>query len=520
MVMTRRTMLKAGVTTLSAAVASPALLASAVSESGQSRRQPAAAAGVVNGAAEGAVSGAATKFEAFRERGYYITFMRAPLFSFETWKEIFNALHDDGVNLILLWMGGAFRSRKFPVTWKYNAEHKNVQHDFAGRLIDYAHSLGIRVLLCLTPFGYDGVNQYALEHPSLKAIAKDGNYTAAFGLGAWGFNLNPYRAESQQFMLEYTRELLDFYPNADGLLLESSDYAISYCGDCPETYYEAEFRFVKQISTELWARRSDALIVVYPHYFAGTEVPGMGIHAARERFDPRWGLFFTPHSAPVDPALVKQARSVLYWDSSPTLGGPGRIQSAAKKAQAAGATGFVPSFEPWNYVLQGPDGGDQFLVGHRLSPFGFGWLEAGASPVKELLMRVNRLAYREFSRNPALEFEEYRKSLSEQLFAGRASTSLLDDLLFLEESFFLDRTWISVSAIASPQYVKGMLDLGRIAPARLKDYRARRQRLAQMAARYADASDVSTKEIGQIAAWIVGQWQASPAHRLVDAHLD
>ena len=30
------------------------------------------------------------------------------------------------------------------------------------------------VLLGFTPFGYDGVNQYALEHPELKAVGKDG----------------------------------------------------------------------------------------------------------------------------------------------------------------------------------------------------------------------------------------------------------------------------------------------------------------------------------------------------------
>ena len=339
----RRMMLKAGASALSALATAPHLRGAAALSFEPEERSP-----------EGTAS-----FRGFAERGYYITFMRGTTFKFEVWK-ISSTLCMKTAESIVLWMGGAFPSRKFPITWKYNAEHQNNQDNFAGKLIDYAHTLGIRVLLCLTPFGYDGVNQYAIEHPELKAITKEGNFTPAFGLGAWGFNLNPYRTESQQFMLEYTRELLDFYPNADGLLLESSDYAVSYCKDCPETYYHEEFRFVKKISAELWAKKPDALIVVYPHYFSGAEIPGMGIRGAQEQFDPRWGLFFTPHSAPLAPDLMRKARSVLYWDSSPTFGNPKRIQAAAQKAQAIGATGFVPSFEPWTYILQGPDEGDRF----------------------------------------------------------------------------------------------------------------------------------------------------------------
>ena len=55
-------------------------------------------------------------------RGYYFTFCRMPTFGFETWKEIFDRIHQDGGNQVLLWMGGGFRSKKFPVTWQYNRD--------------------------------------------------------------------------------------------------------------------------------------------------------------------------------------------------------------------------------------------------------------------------------------------------------------------------------------------------------------------------------------------------------------
>src|SRR4051794_27399145 len=99
----------------------------------------------------------------FAQRGYYITFMRMPTYDLADWKRIVDGIHDDGGNTLLLWVGGAFRSKKYPITWQYNEEHENVRKDFVRDLIDYAHKKGIKVLLGFTPFGYDGVNQYPLE---------------------------------------------------------------------------------------------------------------------------------------------------------------------------------------------------------------------------------------------------------------------------------------------------------------------------------------------------------------------
>src|SRR5687767_5839776 len=169
----------------------------------------------------------------FAQRGYYVTFMRMPTYGLPQWKQALDAFAADGANALLLWMAGGFRSKKFPVTWKFNAEHANVRADFGRELIAYAHGKGIKVLLGFTPFGYDGANQYPLEHPDLKAIGKDGKSAAEFGIYCWGWNLCPSQPQSQRFMLEYVREMyFDFYPEADGLLIESSDYAICHCDQC------------------------------------------------------------------------------------------------------------------------------------------------------------------------------------------------------------------------------------------------------------------------------------------------
>src|ERR1051325_7841589 len=90
--------------------------------------------------------GASTN-DAFVIRGYYPTFMRSPTFGLPEWKQMIDCMKNDGANFLVIWMAGGFRSKAFPVTWRYNAEHKNVQHDFARELIDYAHTKEIKVVL-------------------------------------------------------------------------------------------------------------------------------------------------------------------------------------------------------------------------------------------------------------------------------------------------------------------------------------------------------------------------------------
>src|SRR5258706_15433487 len=227
------------------------------------------------------VKGADTN-EAFVVRGYYTTFMRMPAFGLAEWKQMIDCMKYDGANFLILWTSGGFRSKRFPITWKYNAEHKNVEHDYVRDLIDYAHAKQIRVVLGFTPFAYDGANQFPLEHPELKAVQRNGQPANLWGLHAWGYNLCPAREASQTFMRDYIREMFfDFYPNADGLLIESSDYAICYCAGCQGHYYELEFEFVRAISQDVCRAKPDATILVYPHYFSGKSVPGFNVTAAK-----------------------------------------------------------------------------------------------------------------------------------------------------------------------------------------------------------------------------------------------
>ena len=429
---------------------------------------------------------------AFDSRGYYITFMRTPTFDLPAWKETIDCMRADGGNTVLLWMGGAFPSKKFPITWKYNAGHINVQKNFARKLIDYAHEQKIKVILCVTPFAYDGVNQYPLEHLELKATQRHGEPANFWGMHSWGFNLCPAKEESQQFMLDYAREMIfEFYPNADGVLIESSDYAICYCDNCREKYYENEFRFVRTFSDELWKAKPGAMIVVFPHYFSGQKVPGFNVPAAKLPFDARWTLVFTPHSAHLDRALLKQATNSIAWDEAPTLGTPEKIRRAAQHAKKAGINGFVPSLEAFTFVPGRGEGGVTGTENRPLKPFGFEWLPDGAMPFNELLVRVNRIAYREFSRNPDLGDGDFKNILARELLNH---ADAVDDLLFLQESWFFERTWYLASPLTRPATLTGE---------QREKYRARVSRIREIERRWRDREP----QMHRVAKFITDRWE-------------
>ena len=448
-------------------------------------------------------------------RGYYFTFCRMPTFGLAEWKQIYDRIHSDGGNMVLLWVGGGFRSKKFPVTWQYNREHKNVQADFVRQLIDYGHTTGIKTLLGFTPFSYDGVNQYPIEHPELKAVQQNGKLAKLSGIHCWGYALNPSRPEAQKFMLEYVREMFfDFYPNSDGLMIESSDYAICFCSSCQGHYYEREFQFVKAISRDVWKAKPAAIVLVYPHYFSGKSVPGFNVTAAKLPYDPRWALFFTPHSAHLDPDLLKQAKTTIYWDTSTALHSPRQIQEGARMAVANKMTGFVPTLEGFSFRVEHPEGGEIFLLGKRLKPFGFDWLADGAQPFDELPVRVNRIAYREFTGKPDLDFGEFKRRLAADVF-GSADSAAADDLLFLQEAFFADRSWFSASPMVSAALFRGKLAQGAISRDQVQAYHQRLARMKEVAARYRGKPGAEG-QLGRVAAWIMGNWPEAEQRYLAD----
>ena len=445
----------------------------------------------------------------FQQRGYYLCFMRLPTFGLAVWKEILDGAAADGANTIILWMGGAFRSKKFPITWQWAKEHENVKADFGRELIAHAHRRGIKVLLGFTPFGYDGANQLPLEKPELKATGKDGKPVNEFGIGCWGWNLCPAKSESQRFMREYAREMaFEFYPEADGLFIESSDYAICHCAECGPKFFDHEFAFVRNISNEVWARKPDATVVVYPHYFSGAKLRFSFTEAtaSKQPFDPRWTLFFTPHSAALEPTLIAQARGAWWWNEAPSRFDVAGIRAGAKKARDAKCSGYLPSLECYSYVPPKTEFGEPWLVGRRQSPFGFGWLKDGANPYRELPVRAIRLVYRELTATPDLPDAELRARLGRELFGANWQPAQVDDLFELFRVFNTDRDWSVPGALTTPGLVRNRAEHGRLDAKKRALLHEQLTRVRAIAARHREETSQGAKDLHRIAQWLADQW--------------
>ncbi|MBI4661770.1 MAG: hypothetical protein HY735_23355 [Verrucomicrobia bacterium] len=448
-----------------------------------------------------------------QRRGYYLCFMRMPTFGPEVWREILDGVASDNANTIILWMAGAFRSKKFPITWQWAKDHENVKADFGRELIAHAHRHGIQVLLGFTPFGYDGVNQLPLERPELKATGSDGKPVREFGIGCWGWNLCPAKAESQRFMREYAREMaFEFYPEADGLFIESSDYAICHCTECGPKFFDHEFAFVRAVSDEMWARRPDATVVVYPHYFSGAKLRFAFAEAtaAKQPFDPRWTLFFTPHSAALEPALIAQARGAWWWNEAPSRFDIAGIRAGAQRARDAKCSGYVPSLECNSYVTAKTEFREPWLVGRRQVPFGFGWLKEGANPYRELPVRAVRIAYRELAANPDLPDLELRARLGCELFGANWQPAHVDDLFELFRIFNTDRDWSVPGALTTPGLVRHRAENGRLDAKKRELLRGQLTNVRAIAARHREAASGGAAELHRIAQWLAAQW--TPEH--------
>ncbi len=458
-------------------------------------------------AASGLGFGAESK-PVFRQRGYYLCFMRMPTFGLPVWREILDAVAEDGGNTVILWMGGAFRSRKYPITWQWTKDHANVKTDFGRDLIAHAHKRGIQVLLGFTPFGYDGVNQLPRERPELKATGADGKPVAEFGIGCWGWNLCPAQAGSQQFMRDYVREMaFEFYPDADGLFIESSDYAICHCAECGPKFFDHEFAFVRAISEEVWARRSDATVVVYPHYFSGAKLRFSFTEAtaARQPFDARWTLFFTPHSAALEPALIAKARGAWWWNEAPSRFDVANLRAGVRQARDANCSGYVPSLECYSYVPVKTEFGEPWLVGQRQVPFGFGWLKAGENPYRELPARAIRSVYRQLTADPDLPDAELRARLGRELFGPDWQSAQVEDLFFLFQVFNTDRDWSVPGALTTPGLVRHRAEQGRLDARKRALLREQLMRVRAIAERYREATG-GGKDLHRIAQWLANQW--------------
>lgn len=79
-------------------------------------------------------------------------------------------------------------------------------------------------------------------------------------------------------------------------------------------------------------------------------------------------------------------------------------------------------------------------------------------------------AYREFSRNPDLTFDQYKERLGREVFGDAASPQDVDDLLALQAIFATERTWCQPAPVVCPERVRAMKAQGTLTPKKRDEY--------------------------------------------------
>ncbi len=170
-------------------------------------------------------------------------------------------------------------------------------------------------------------------------------------------------------------------------------------------------------------------------------------------------------------------------------------------------TGYVPSLEAYSFVATVAEEGQMWLKGKRQVPLGFGWLEPGDPPYDELPMRVNRIAYREFSHNPDLPFEQYKDILGREVFGEASTPEVVDDLLMLQGVFATERTWCQPAPLVCPDRVRAMRDRGELTPERRSEYRKVLDQVREVDRRHREPKSKSERELYRIARWVLDRWE-------------
>lgn len=131
-------------------------------------------------------------------------------------------------------------------------------------------------------------------------------------------------------------------------------------------------------------------------------------------------------------------------------------------------------------------------------------------PYNELLVRINRIAYRDYARIPDLSDEAFRATVGKELFGENASAEAVDGTLALQEAFATDRTWMQAAPIASPERVRAIRASGQLTPKKRAAYLNQLEKIRRIEERYRDKGAPFAK-MHRIAKWVTDLWSGQNA---------
>jgi len=337
------------------------------------------------------------------------------------WEDAIDSMADAGMNRVMFWMDGLFRSKRHPGAFLNKPEqqyHKTpITHDDINKLIDYAHDRGMDFYFASGVFGWFTAGQYiAKQFPEV--VTHEGT------------GVCPSSPVAQRVTLEYLSEMIEVYPQANGYMLEIRDeLGECMCATCRKPldergsrqYGQSELDFLEKLTATVWAghpKTKFTWLIGYPPHKEDVlyyqRIREMGRDPRMEWLEVRnsWTL---PSPDGGRKPLREFSDRVYHWGQYYRFSLEG-IQGHARRTRDEGLDGFLPAYEP---------GFNSNSVYSPSSPEPF--------PVRQIPFCMTQFYYHTFTWEPDLPRNETITRAHQKFFTAEVPRRMAEDLFFIKD---------------------------------------------------------------------------------------
>ncbi len=344
-----------------------------------------------------------------------------PSYDRAAWEEAIDAMADGGMNRVMFWMDGLFRSQRHPDAFlnkpgQHFAKTK-LTNDDIHKLIRFAHDRGMDFYFGSGVFGWFTAGEYIAKQFKEAADTTGGALCASSPV-------------AQKVELEYLSEMIEVFPEADGYMLEIRDEMDDcLCKVCQKKldergskqFGQSEMDFLEKLTATVWKGHPKTKFIWLMGYANHNEDVMYYERLRKIGQDPRmeWLEVRMSWTLPSPDGGRKPLRDfsdrIYHWDAYYRFP-PDAMQGRVRQTVKEGLHGYLPAYEPGyaNLSVYDPQSETPFPV--RLIPF-----------------CVTQFYYRTFTWNPKITQREWLDRAYRKFFTSEVPHRFADDLLFLRQ---------------------------------------------------------------------------------------
>ncbi|MBI4579169.1 MAG: hypothetical protein HY718_05670 [Planctomycetes bacterium] len=343
----------------------------------------------------------------------------APSYDRQAWEDAIDSMADAGMNRVMFWMDGLFRSTRHPGTFlnKPGEQYAKTRltTDDIRRLIRFAHDRGMTFYFGSGVFGWFTAGGYIAKQ------FKD-------AVDHTGQGLCPSSPTARRVTVEYLSEMNDVFPDADGYMLEIRDEMDDcMCPKCQKVldavgskqFGQSEMDFLDELTAAVWKQHPRTRFIWLMGYANHDHDPMYYERMRTLGRDPRmeWLEVRMNWTLPTPDGKRKPLREfsdkVYHWDPYYRLA-PEHMQGRVRQTIKEGLHGYLPAYEPGFANLSIYDTQSE-------TPF----------PVRLIPFCLTQFYYRTFTWNPQIKPDAVIDRAWREYFSAEVPRQLAEDLLFM-----------------------------------------------------------------------------------------